>query len=91
VGQDEDELMDVYDVRVGGGLSAQNPPPPPPPCESAEQCHEGLPARPPEAAPVTPNIVGGGNVKPARPKKHKHKKHKHKKQHRANAKRRAGQ
>ena len=28
VGQDQDELHDVYDVRAGGGSGSQNPPPP---------------------------------------------------------------
>lgn len=28
VGQDRDELVDIYDARVGGGLASQNPSPP---------------------------------------------------------------
>jgi hypothetical protein len=86
VGQDKDELVDVYDARAGGGLAAQNPPLPPPPCESAETCH-GPPSVPPaEASPTTPGFFGPGNAKPSR-KKHKAKKHK--KHRRAHAKRRA--
>ena len=47
VGQDEDELVDLYDTREGGGIAAQNPPAPAAPC-LGEACH---PAQPP--APVT--------------------------------------
>ncbi len=81
VGQDKDELVDVYDVRANGGLGAQNPPAPPPACESVEACHEAPPAPPaPALAPVTPGFFGPGNAKPAK-KAHKGKKH-HKKGHR---------
>jgi hypothetical protein len=37
VGQDEDNLMDLYGARVDGGLASQNQPTPPPHCE-AEGC-----------------------------------------------------
>jgi hypothetical protein len=37
VGQDTDELADVYDARVGAGIDAQNPSLPPAPC-GAEIC-----------------------------------------------------
>jgi hypothetical protein len=33
VPQDRDQVQDIYDVRVGGGLASQYPVPPPPPCE----------------------------------------------------------
>jgi hypothetical protein len=47
VGQDEDELVDLYDAREGGGIAAQNPPAPAAPC-LGEACH---PAQAP--APAT--------------------------------------
>ncbi len=43
VGQDEDELVDLYDAREGGGIVAQNLPAPAAPC-LGEACH---PAQPP--------------------------------------------
>ena len=84
VGQDKDEIQDVYDARVNGGLASQNPPPFVP-CEGAEACHG--PAQPPpaEPAPATPGFHGPVNPKPVhkkqKHKKHKAKKHKHKSHH----------
>jgi hypothetical protein len=37
VGQDKDQLRDIYDARIGGGIASQNPAQPPPPCEG-EAC-----------------------------------------------------
>jgi hypothetical protein len=87
VGQDKDELLDVYDVKVGGGLPAQNPPPPPPPCESVEICHGPASTPPPAESAGSASFVGPGDPKPKR--QHKKKTHKKQKQHRANAKGRA--
>jgi hypothetical protein len=85
VGQDKDELQDVYDARVGGGLASQNQLPPVP-CEGSEACHGPAQAPPAESSPATPAFVGPGNLnekhkkqKAAKKKKHK----KHKKQHKA--------
>jgi hypothetical protein len=78
VGQDEDELQDVYDARVGG--VSQNPQPPPV-CESAEACHGPAQQAPAEATPATPGFVGPPNPKPKRGKAKKHGK-KHRKHHR---------
>jgi hypothetical protein len=65
VGQDEDELTDVYDARVDGGLAAQSPPAPAPACEETEACHGAPPAPPPPApGPATPGFHGPGNPKP---------------------------
>ena len=102
VGQDTDELQDVYDARVGGGLASQNPPPPNP-CLSTEACHEGTPPPPAAQSAGTETFVGPGNQaqkhkkpkaanKGKKPKKHKNekKKGKGKKQKRANTKGRAG-
>jgi len=93
VGQDEDELQDVYDARVGGGLASQNPPPPNP-CPSAEACHGSVPAPPTESTPGSAAFVGPGNPVPKhkkqKAKKHKSKKHnKHKQKKQANSKRKA--
>ncbi len=60
VGQDTDELQDVYDARVGGGLAAQNPPPPNP-CLSTESCHGAAPGAPSEQSAGSATFVGPGN------------------------------
>ncbi len=67
VGQDKDQLYDVYDARVGGGLSAQNQVAPLP-CESGEACHG--PSAPPPGfqGPGSATFKGPGNVKPSCPK-----------------------
>jgi hypothetical protein len=91
VGQDKDELQDVYDARVGGGLAPQNPQPVVP-CESPEACH-GPAQTPPAQSTATPTFVGPGNQVPKHKKqkaKKKHKAKKHKKSHKANAKGRTG-
>jgi hypothetical protein len=82
VGQDKDELQDVYDARVQGGLPAQNPTSVPP-CESSEACHGQVGQPPGEATPATPGFQGPANPHPKHKKqKHaKHKKHKHKRGH----------
>jgi hypothetical protein len=80
VGQDKDELQDVYDAKVGGGLSAQNPITPVP-CESTEACHGPAQTPPVESTPATPNFEGPGNkVEKHKKQNHKKKKHKAKKQ-----------
>jgi hypothetical protein len=90
VGQDKDELIDVYDVAANGGLAAQNPPAPPPLCESTDACHEAVPPAPAESSPTTPGFFGPTDPKPSHHKKHKKhqaKKHKHKaKKHKHKAK-----
>lgn len=85
VGQDDDQLVDVYDARVDGGLSSQNPVSQPA-CEG-EQCR-GAAVSPPGTAQVgTENFVGPGNP----PKKHHHKKKHHKrKHHKKSAKKHSG-
>jgi hypothetical protein len=93
VGQDKDELQDVYDARVGGGLASQNPAPPPTPCESPDACHGPAQSPPVESSPATPGFSGPGNEvekhkkqKPHKKKQHKKKHHKQKKQGKAKAK-----
>jgi hypothetical protein len=62
VGQDEDQLFDLYDARKEGGLASQNPPAPKPPCEG-EACKPGATAPPNPASPVTSHFQSTGNVK----------------------------
>ncbi|MDX6634332.1 MAG: hypothetical protein QOF06_535 [Solirubrobacterales bacterium] len=58
VGADEDELYDVYDARVGGGLP--EPPPPPPGCEG-EACRGAGTPPSPGPGPATGTFSGPGN------------------------------
>jgi hypothetical protein len=80
VGQDGDQITDIYDARVDGGLASQNVKPTPP-CE-IEGCLPDATAPPPLPAP--PNISGPPDPKPKRCKGKKchKKKHGHKKHHR---------
>jgi hypothetical protein len=66
---DRDNLLDIYDARIGGGFA--EPPDPPTPC--AEEACQGAPA----ASPATPavssaQIVSRGNVTPRRRSHGKH-------------------
>lgn len=63
VGQDTDQLIDVYDARVGGGIAAQNPPPETP-CLSAESCKGSGTAAAAVSSPGTATFSGPGNPKP---------------------------
>jgi sugar lactone lactonase YvrE len=93
VGQDTDQLQDVYDARVNGGLTSQNQPPSIP-CEN-EGCKNE--AGPPPQFSAPPQISGPGNPpikrKPCKPKKgkkacgKKHKPRHHKRHHHKGAKR----
>jgi hypothetical protein len=85
--QDQDQLQDVYDTRVGGGIASQNQAPPPQ-CESLDGCHGSQSPQPASGAPPTATFNGPANKKHPRKsakkarkgksaKKHKHKKHKH--------------
>lgn len=79
-GSDTDDLLDLYDARIGGGLPYS---PPPPLCPDVEACHgPAAQAATGVAAPGSATFSGPGNAVPSKPKKHKkhHKKH-HKKQH----------
>jgi hypothetical protein len=79
VGQDKDELQDVYDARVGGGLPAQNPVVVEP-CVSTEACHGPAQTPPAQSSPATPSFFGPANEvqkhKKQKAKKKKSKKHK---------------
>ncbi|MBO0746701.1 MAG: hypothetical protein J2O47_00035 [Acidimicrobiaceae bacterium] len=87
VPQDTDDLVDVYDARVGGGLSSQHPVPPPPPCSGAACQH---PPTPPPAEPGPGSTASGqGNQGTDRTPKAKHPRHKKrcsKKHHKRNCK-----
>jgi hypothetical protein len=82
VGQDGDELFDVYDASVDGGLASQNPAPTVP-CEG-EACKGGASAPPVGQTAGTPNFVGPVNPK-AIHKKAKKRRHRAKKRHKKRA------
>jgi hypothetical protein len=84
VGSDQDDYVDLYDARVGGGFPE---PPPPAPCEGESCRGEGSHA-PAASGAGTAAFQGPGNPAPKHRKKH-HRKHHH--NHRAaNNNRRAG-
>jgi hypothetical protein len=67
VPQDTDNLTDLYDARVGGGLASQHPAPPPATCD-AGRCRQGLPG--PTDAPATGSQGAVGTPRaPLSPKK----------------------
>jgi hypothetical protein len=84
VGQDKDELQDVYDARVKGGLPSQSPVAPVP-CESTDACHGPLQTPPAEEpAAGSAEFIGPGDPAPVhkKPKKQKkQQKHKKKQKH----------
>jgi hypothetical protein len=61
VGQDRDQLQDVYDARVGGGIAGQNPIATIP-CEG-EACRGAAVAAPAVLTPSSAGFVGPGNPK----------------------------
>jgi len=94
VAQDRDELVDVYDARVGGGIAAQEAEPAVP-CEGEAGCRGSAPSRPSSSSPGSTSFTGPGNPKPPAPcpkgkvrkkgrcvaKQQHHKKHKNTKRH----------
>ncbi len=76
VRQDTDQLQDLYDARVGGGIASQNEAPPPR-CEG-EACKGPAPAASGTESAGSASFSGPGNPKPNR---HKHKKKRHAKKH----------
>lgn len=60
VGQDTDELVDVYDARIDGGFPA---PTPEPSC-AGEACQGAPSSGPVFSAPATQSFTGGGNLTP---------------------------
>ena len=79
VGQDRDELVDIYDARVGGGLAAQNPATAPI-CEG-EACKPSPIPAPPSQSPGSASFQGPGNQKTVQHQKKKRKKKARKKKH----------
>jgi sugar lactone lactonase YvrE len=92
VAQDKDELVDVYDARVNGGIPAQEAVPPVP-CEGEAGCLGAVANGPGPTGAGTSSFQGPGNPKPPAAckkgqvrkggkcvkKKSKHKAHHHKK------------
>jgi hypothetical protein len=60
VAADKDQLTDVYDARVGGGLASQNQGPPQPPC-LAEACRGASTGAANESSPGSASFNGPGN------------------------------
>jgi hypothetical protein len=71
VPQDGDDLVDLYDARVNGGLASQFAVPHPG-C-SGEECRGAVTPPPASQSPLTPSFSGPGNAKPRRCPKGKRK------------------
>lgn len=92
VAQDKDQLVDVYDARVGGGIAAQEEVPPTP-CREEAECLPQAEGAPSTSSPRSPSAAGNNVVPPHRCKRgfvrrhgkcvarHKKKHHKHKAHH----------
>ena len=65
VAQDKDELVDVYDARVGGGIAAQEAEPPAP-CIGEAECLPQAGGEPLASTPRSPT-ANGQNVTPPKP------------------------
>lgn len=65
VAQDKDELVDVYDARVGGGIAAQEARPTPP-CNEEGDCLPQAEAEPTATSPKSASAAGS-NVPPPQP------------------------
>ncbi|HEY4810373.1 MAG TPA: hypothetical protein VIH71_04875 [Solirubrobacteraceae bacterium] len=61
---DKDNLVDVYDARVEGGLASQYATGPASPCASADTCHGPVSQSAPGTSPGTPGFQGPGNLTP---------------------------
>jgi hypothetical protein len=75
-------LIDIYDVRAGGGFPP--PPPPPPPC-IGDAC-QGVPALPDEPTPASASFRGAGNPVPRKPRRSCRARSRHGKQAKSQAK-----
>jgi hypothetical protein len=88
VAQDRDELTDIYDARVGGGIAAQEAIPAAP-CEGEAGCLPAAASPPAATTPQSPGATGANVVPPGRCAKGKVRRHgrcvrrpaKHKKHH----------
>jgi hypothetical protein len=63
--QDQDDNVDLYDAREGGGIAAQNKAPAPP-CVG-EQCHSAITPPPSFGTPASVAYVGADNLAPQQP------------------------
>jgi hypothetical protein len=63
VGQDEDELVDLYDAREGGGIAAQSPPALPAPCVGEACLPSPVPA-PAQGPAASETFSGPGDLVP---------------------------
>ena len=61
------KFLKFYDARTNGGFPYQVPPLP---CEAADECHAPSNAAPAEPAVGSGAVLAGGNLEPAKPKKH---------------------
>jgi sugar lactone lactonase YvrE len=65
VSQDQDQIVDIYDARIGGGLASQKRPPETEPCSSADACKAAGAAPPPTTqSPGSSTFSGPGNPAP---------------------------
>jgi hypothetical protein len=74
VAADNDDLVDIYDARVGGGTPAATPSVPP--C-GGDSCRGAKPGDPSAGQPQSSTFSGPGNPRPDKPKPHK----RHRKRH----------
>jgi WD40-like Beta Propeller Repeat len=70
---DGDNLADVYDARIDGGIAAQNAPPP---AECQGDACQPPPGTPVDVTPASASFNGPGTPAVKRPSKHRAKKHK---------------
>lgn len=79
---DVDNLVDLYDARVGGGIASQNALPP---AECQGDACQAPPVPPNDPTPASSTFSGPGNpvAQPPMKKQKKHKKRKHRKKKRA--------
>jgi hypothetical protein len=91
---DVDNLSDIYDARIGGGIAVQNAVAP---AECQGDACQAPPSAPFDVTPASVAFSGAGNLAPppGKAKKHhkiRHRKHVHRRSHgrRANSRRRAG-
>jgi hypothetical protein len=74
---DRDDLVDIYDARVGGGTAPSSTPAAP--CEG-RACRDATPVPTPGGQPLSSTFAGPGNPKPRVPKHRKrHRKRHHRK------------